>query len=399
MWICSTHVSSMWWYVSNPDTHISCPLQNSVLTRCPRPPVTAHSFLNAWPQTARKQLVSKCFHMHTGIPAYANRSGILMRLVASFPQSFTTSGDAICLKFGGVWEMLWIFKVGRWTHNRCMKINKSPTVSNGVGASSFEIWTPNLAQLLTLGTTQTNLWSFIFGDSNWKFCKVGYLLGTLKPDTQKQTFLIWDLFCCIYKNSTSWARHEGRGAAAWNCCTFQPVVPLDSQPAAWNCCTFQPVVPLDSQPAAWNCCTFQPVVPLDSQPAAWNCCTFQPVVPLDSQPAAWNCCTFQPVVPLDSQPAAWNCCTFQPVVPLDSQPAAWNCCTFQPVVPLDSQPAAWNCCTFQPVVPPGSQPAACCRWPSPQTGTSQGWYTGCSGRSQSASSSEVLTRLSEKKSS
>ena len=188
----AVHVSGMWWYVSNPDTHISCPLQNSVLTRCPRPPVTAHSFLSAWPQTAQKQLVSKCFHMHTGIPGYANRSGILMRFVASFPQLFTASGDTICLKFGGVWEMLWIFKVGRWTHNRCMKINKSTTVSNGVGASSFEIWTANLAQLLTLGT-QTNLWSFIFGDSNWKFCKVGYLVGTLKPDTRMQIFLIWDL--------------------------------------------------------------------------------------------------------------------------------------------------------------------------------------------------------------
>ena len=47
--------------------------------------------------------------------------------------------------------------------------NQSATVSNGVGASSFEIWTANLAQLLTVGTL-TNSWSFIFGDSNWKFC-------------------------------------------------------------------------------------------------------------------------------------------------------------------------------------------------------------------------------------
>ena len=44
-----------------------------------------------------------------------------------------------------VWETLWIFKVARWTHNRWPKINKSPTVSNGLGASSFEIWTANLA--------------------------------------------------------------------------------------------------------------------------------------------------------------------------------------------------------------------------------------------------------------
>ena len=57
----------------------------------------------------------------------------------------------------------------RWTCDRCLKINKSPAVSNGVRASSFEIWTANLAQSLTVGT-QTNSRSFIFGDSNWKFC-------------------------------------------------------------------------------------------------------------------------------------------------------------------------------------------------------------------------------------
>ena len=66
-------------------------------------------------------------------------------------------------------ERLWIFKVARWTLNKCMKIKKSPTVSNGIGASSFEIWTANLAQSLTMGTL-TNSWSFIFGNSNWKFC-------------------------------------------------------------------------------------------------------------------------------------------------------------------------------------------------------------------------------------
>ena len=173
----AVHVSGMWWYVSNPDTHISCPLQNSVLSHCPRPPVTAHSFLSAWPQTAQKQLVSKCFHMLTGIPGYANRSGILMRFVASFPQLFTTSGDTICLKFGEVWETLWIFKFARWTHDRCPKINKSPTVSNGVRASSFENWTSNLVPSLAM-VTLTNSRSFIFGDSNWKFCKVGYPVMT-----------------------------------------------------------------------------------------------------------------------------------------------------------------------------------------------------------------------------
>ena len=107
--------------------------------------------------------------LHTSISAYANRNGILTRLVASFLLLFTTSGDVLCLEFSGVWETLWIFKVARWTHDRCTKINKSPPVSNGVWASSFETWTANLAQSLTVGTL-TNSQSFIFGDSNWKFC-------------------------------------------------------------------------------------------------------------------------------------------------------------------------------------------------------------------------------------
>ena len=111
-----------------------------------------------------------------------------MRLVALFPLLFTTSGDVVCSKFGEVWEMLWIFKVAKWTCNRWPKINKSPTVSNGVRASSFEIWTANLAQSLTVGTL-TNSRSFIFGDSNWKFCKVGYPVGPPKPDIQMRTFL------------------------------------------------------------------------------------------------------------------------------------------------------------------------------------------------------------------
>ena len=64
------------------------------------------------------------------------------------------------------------------------KINKSPTVSNGVGASSFEIW-----QSFTMGTL-TNSWSFIFGESNWKFCKV----GAPDPDIEMWTFLTWAFF-------------------------------------------------------------------------------------------------------------------------------------------------------------------------------------------------------------
>ena len=90
--------------------------------------------------------------LQTGIPSFANRNVILLRLVASFPLSFTISADVLCLKFGGVWEMLWIFKVARWTHDWCIKINKSPTVSGSVGSSSFDILSANLARFHTLGT-------------------------------------------------------------------------------------------------------------------------------------------------------------------------------------------------------------------------------------------------------
>ena len=135
--------------------------------------------------------------IHTSILAYANRNRILTRLVASFPLLFTTSGNVFCSKISGVWETLWIFKVARWTHDRCTKINKTSTVSNGIGASSFEIWTANLAQLLTVSTLK-NSRSFIFGDSNWKFCKVSYPTGTQKPDIQMQTFLTWNMFLCFY---------------------------------------------------------------------------------------------------------------------------------------------------------------------------------------------------------
>ena len=102
-------------------------------------------------------------------------------------------------------ERLWIFKVVRWTCNRCTKINKSPTASNGIRASSFEIWTANLAQSLTVGTL-TNSRSFIFGVSSWKLCEVGYPVGTPKPDIQMQIFLIldWLIFSCVKKIKTCW---------------------------------------------------------------------------------------------------------------------------------------------------------------------------------------------------
>ena len=64
--------------------------------------------------------------------------------------------------------MLWIFKVAKWTRNKCTKINKSLTVSNGIRASSFEIWAAYLVQSLTVGTL-TKSRSFI--------CKVGYPVG------------------------------------------------------------------------------------------------------------------------------------------------------------------------------------------------------------------------------
>ena len=46
---------------------------------------------------------------------------------------------------------------------------------------------------LSLGTL-TNSQSFIFGNSNRKFCKVSYPVGTLTPHIQMGSFLIWDLF-------------------------------------------------------------------------------------------------------------------------------------------------------------------------------------------------------------
>ena len=145
--------------------------------------------------------------LHTSILAYAHRNGALARLVDSFPLLFTTSGDVVCLKFSKVWETLWIFNVARWMCDIWPKINKSPTVSSGIRASSFEIWTANLAQSLTVGTL-TNSRSFIFGDSNWKFCKVGYPVGPQNLTFRCGLFWLGDFFLCLYfwvkKIKTSW---------------------------------------------------------------------------------------------------------------------------------------------------------------------------------------------------
>ena len=133
-----------------------------------------------------------------------------MRLVASFALLFTTSGDVLCSKFGGVWETLWIFKAARWTHDRCTKINKRPTITNGVGASSFEIWTENLAQLLTVNTL-TNSWSFICGDSHGKFCS---LLPCRHPKTWHSDADISDLglflkqILCFYFQILEWKKNK-----------------------------------------------------------------------------------------------------------------------------------------------------------------------------------------------
>ena len=140
----------------------------------PRPPT-----LLPYRKTPDLLVAASQWMLHTSISAYANRNRILARLVlvvALFPLLFITSGDVFCSKFCEVWETLWIFKVVRWMRDRCPLINKSPTVSNGVGASSFVIWTANLAQSLTVSIL-TNSQNFIFGDLNWKFCKVSYPIG------------------------------------------------------------------------------------------------------------------------------------------------------------------------------------------------------------------------------
>ena len=71
---------------------------------CPRPPVTARSFsLPRDPRLPSSGRLVQILHTTvTSILAYANRDGILTRLVASFPLLFITSDDVLCSKFGGV---------------------------------------------------------------------------------------------------------------------------------------------------------------------------------------------------------------------------------------------------------------------------------------------------------
>ena len=91
-----------------------------------------------------------------------------------------------------------------------------------------------------------NTQSFIFGDSNWKFC-------TLKPDIQMQTFLTWDIFflcfyfwvkkiktCWIYKNTVfaNWEKYEGTETFVWCLLLIFKVVYRDHLtqllPFAWD---------------------------------------------------------------------------------------------------------------------------------------------------------------------
>ena len=152
-----------------------------------------------------------------------------MRLVVSFLLLFTTSGDVVCSKFGEVWETLWIFKVVRWTCDRWPKINKSPTVSNGIGVSSFEIWTANFGSVTYCGhpnkLTELHLWRF-------KLEILQSWLPRRPPKTWQSDadisdfgFLFFNAFiflwkkiktCWIYNNTVfaNWGKYE----VSWNFC-------------------------------------------------------------------------------------------------------------------------------------------------------------------------------------
>ena len=92
---------------------------------CPRPPVTALFSYCA----ILDCLVVAGNHTSYWLPSLTNRNGIITRIVALFLLSCTTSDNVLCSRFVG--EVLWIFKVARWTRYRCRKMDKSPTVSSG----------------------------------------------------------------------------------------------------------------------------------------------------------------------------------------------------------------------------------------------------------------------------
>ena len=109
-------------------------------------------FLTTWPQTARQQPASRRSILVLASRLMQTGKGFLQDLWPRFHYCLLL--PAMSLVQGSVeFERHWIFTVtSRWTYDGCTKMNKSPTVSNGIGASSFEIWTANLAQSLTVGT-------------------------------------------------------------------------------------------------------------------------------------------------------------------------------------------------------------------------------------------------------
>ena len=117
-----------------------------------------------------------------------------MILVASPLLLFTTSSDVVCSKFGGVWETLWIFKAARWTCDRCTKINKSPTVSNGSYCQSFILWDSNckFGSIAYRGhpnkLTELHLWRF----------KLEILQSRLPCRYPKTWHSDEDIFLCFY---------------------------------------------------------------------------------------------------------------------------------------------------------------------------------------------------------
>ena len=53
-------------------------------------------------------------------------TGFSRKLVASIPLSFTSSSNVVCLKFGKVWEMLWIIKAVRWDTQQMAENKQKP---------------------------------------------------------------------------------------------------------------------------------------------------------------------------------------------------------------------------------------------------------------------------------
>ena len=139
-------------------------------------------------------------------------------IVASFPQLFTTSCDVLCSKFGWVWETLWIFKVVRWTRDRCTKINKSRTVSNGIGVSSFEIWTAYLAvayQGHPNKLTELHLWRFKLEIlQSWlprRYAKTRHS----DADISDLGFFFYKYFCMKKSKPVGYTSHKNTVFANW----------------------------------------------------------------------------------------------------------------------------------------------------------------------------------------